>query len=95
MDKISARPIGDRVMIEMIVKRKQGGIEIPDIGLDDLTGKVVAVGEGLIGPDGQAIPLDICVGDVVLTERGMGTSIIFGGKEYFMFNIKHIVGVIE
>ena len=55
------RPLYDRVLIERIEtenEKSAGGIIIPDAAKEKgQTGKVIAVGEGRVIPDGKIVPL--------------------------------------
>lgn len=88
-------PVGDRILCERVITRDIGGIEIPDVGIDDLTAIVIAVGDGLLTVDGKPIPMEVKVGDKVLFQRGKGTVITSEGKEYWLFNLRDLVAVVE
>lgn len=88
-------PIGDRVLCSRTETRLADGIEIPDVGLDDLTATVVAVGNGRLDAKGNVIPVDLKVGDKVLFPRGSGTIITIDGKEFWLFGMDELLAVLE
>jgi chaperonin GroES len=84
-----AKPLGDRVLIEVEVKEKTvGGIIIPDTVRDgeNQIGVVVSVGSGIYTQSGTKIPMEVEVGDkVMLPAGGMSLrKIKLGDKEYYL-----------
>jgi len=71
------RPIQDRIIVEVKIQDKtKGGIHL--IGkskVKESVAKVLAVGPGLPGPDGELIPGLIKVGDLVLFPPHTGNKI--------------------
>jgi len=70
-------PLLDRVLIEKVAPKKTsaGGILLPESVVSKLNeGKVLAVGPGARGKDGEVIPPSVSAGDtVVLPEYGGST----------------------
>ena len=92
------RPLYER----LIVKRREaeevseGGIIIPDDSQEKpFEGKVMAVGKGMVGSDGNFIPMEVQVGDNVLFRRYAGTEIEVDGEELLIMSEQELLGVIE
>ena len=89
--------LGDRV----VVKAKDddeaqtaSGLVIPDTAKEKpQTGEVLAVGPGLF-EDGERVPMDVKVGDVVVYSKYGGTEIKFEGDEYLILSSRDILAVI-
>jgi chaperonin GroES len=95
---MNVRPLRDRVLVKRVEEQEQriGGIIIPDTAKEKpLQAKVVAVGSGRVNDEGQAIPLDVKVGDLVLVGKYAGTEIKLDGEEYVILREEEILGVAE
>ena len=91
------KPLGDRVLLEIRENTEQmkGGILIPDSAKEkpqEYT--VIALGTGKTDDNGNAIPFDVKVGDIVLTSRYGGTEVKVDGNEYKIVNQDDILAVI-
>ena len=91
------KPLGDRVVLEICEKAEEmkGGILIPDSAKEkpqEYT--VIALGTGKKDDNGNAIPFDVKVGDIVLTSRYGGTEVKVDGNEYKIVNQDDILAVI-
>ena len=90
-------PLGDRVLLEIRENTEQmkGGILIPDSAKEkpqEYT--VIALGTGKKDDNGNVIPFDVKVGDIVLTSRYGGTEVKVDGNEYKIVNQDDILAVI-
>jgi chaperonin GroES len=94
-----AKPLGDRVLIEVETKEKTAsGIIIPDSANsgDNKIGKVISVGNGIYTQTGILIPMEVEVGDEVMLSNGMNTSKIkLGNKNYFLCREMDLLMVIK
>lgn len=84
-----AKPIGDRLLLEIEVKEQTiGGIIIPDSVKtgDHKIAKVVSTGDGVYTQQGVKVPMTVKVGDRVLLPLGEMAiqKIKLGDKEYYM-----------
>ncbi|MBO5306505.1 MAG: co-chaperone GroES [Lentisphaeria bacterium] len=91
------KPLGDRVLLEIRENTEQmkGGILIPDSAKEkpqEYT--VIALGTGKKDDNGNVIPFDVKVGDIVLTSRYGGTEVKVDGNEYKIVNQDDILAVI-
>ena len=97
MSNIKVQPLGDRILVEHIEEKEQvkGGIIIPDAAKEkSQEAIVVALGTGKKDDNGNAIPFDVKVGDIVLTSRYGGTEVKVDGNEYKIVNQDDILAVI-
>jgi chaperonin GroES len=86
--KVSFKPLGNRIVIEPSEDDEQmssGGIYIPDTAKEKpQEGKVVAAGPGRMTDDGNRIPMELAVGDVVVYSKYAGTEYKEGDIEYLV-----------
>ncbi len=86
--KVSFKPLGNRIVIEPQEDDEQissGGIYIPDTAKEKpQEGKVVAAGPGRMTDDGNRIPMELAVGDVVVYSKYAGTEYKEGDIEYLV-----------
>ena len=91
------KPLFDKVVVESVTveeKTKSGIIltgaakEKPEVA------QVVAVGPGAV-VDGKIVPMDVKVGDKVLTSKYAGTEVKFDGEEYIIVKQGDILAVVD
>ena len=86
--KVNFKPLGNRIVIEPTEDDEQvssGGIYIPDTAKEKpQEGKVVAAGPGRMTDDGNRIPMELAVGDVVVYSKYAGTEYKEGDIEYLV-----------
>ena len=86
--KVSFKPLGNRVVIEPLEGDEQmssGGIYIPDTAKEKpQEGKIVAVGPGRITDDGNRVPMELAVDDIVVYSKYAGTEYKEGDIEYLV-----------
>ena len=71
-------------------------IIIPDTAKEKpQEGKVVAVGNGKIGDDGNVTPLDVKKGDKILFSKYAGTEVNVDGEECLIIREDDVLGVVE
>jgi chaperonin GroES len=81
---VKLEPLGDRLVVKPIAKEEvtKSGIVLPDTAKEKpQEGKVLAVGPGRLTDDGQRIPLDIKVGDIVIYAKYGGSEIKIDNEE--------------
>jgi len=82
------QPLGDRLIVEPLEEEQTtaGGIVLPDTALEKpQRGTVVAAGPGAKNTEnGEVIPLDVAVGDVVVFSKYGGTEIRVEGTDYLI-----------
>ena len=93
------KPLGNKVILEAASKEEvtKSGIIIPDIVDKEKPEQatVLAVGDGKVGKDGNRIPIDVKVGDVVLFSKYSPTEIKIDGIEYLVVSDEDIMAVVE
>lgn len=92
------RPLQDRILVQRVEEetKTKGGIIIPDTAKEKpAEGKIVAVGNGKVGDDGNRIPLEVKEGDRVLFGKYSGTEVKVEGEEYLIMREDDILGIID
>ena len=95
---INLKPLGARVVVEPIEQEEitAGGIVLPDtVKEKPQRGKVVAAGPGDRDEDGDRIPMDVKVGDVVLFAKYSGTEIKVDGKKLLILRESDLLAIVE
>ena len=95
---MNVKPLGDRVLVEAVEQKEviKGGIVIPDSAKEKpQDAKVISVGPGKRDENGKLIPMDVKVGDFVLTSKYGGTEIKLDDKEYKILNASDILAIVE
>lgn len=70
-------PLGDRVVIKPSPKEEvsKGGIVLPDtVKEKPQEGEIIAVGAGKLTEEGNRLPMDVKVGDIVIYSKYAGTE---------------------
>jgi chaperonin GroES len=92
------QPLGDRVVVkaqEDDDARTASGLVIPDTAKEKpQTGEVLAVGPGEF-QDGERLPMDVAVGDIVVYSKYGGTEVKFEGDEYLILSARDLLAVIK
>jgi len=94
---ISFKPLGDRVVIE-VVKREEktaGGIYLPDSAKEKpMEGTVKSVGKGARDSQGNIIPMELKAGDRIVFGKWAGTEVKIDGKEFLIMKESDVMGVL-
>jgi chaperonin GroES len=91
------KPLHDRIAVKPHEgeEKTPGGILIPDTAKEKpMKGEVVAVGSGSRDKDGNVIPLEIKVGDVVMYGKWGSTEIKVNGQELLIMKESDVIGII-
>ncbi|MBO4325731.1 MAG: co-chaperone GroES [Clostridia bacterium] len=91
------RPLGDKVAIKMLETEEttKSGIILPGSAKEKpQLAEVVAVGPGAI-VDGKLVPMEVKVGDKVLTSKYAGTEYKLDGEEYTILKQGDILAIVE
>ena len=92
------RPLHDRVVVEALEAEAKtaGGVILPDTAQEKpQEGKVISVGPGVRGDDGNISALDVKKGDRVLYGKWSGTEIQVDGKDFLILKESDIMGILE
>ena len=98
MAETKIQPLGDRVLVEAIEETEQirDGIVIPDSAKEKpQEARVVALGTGKKDDDGNVIPFEVEVGDLVLTSKYGGTDVKIDDNEYKILNQSDILAIVR
>ena len=96
--KVSIKPLEDRIVVQAneVETTTASGIVIPDTATEKpQEGTVLSVGPGRIDDNGNRIPLDVKVGDVVLYSKYGGTEVKYGGEDYLVLSARDVLAVVE
>lgn len=91
------KPLHDRVAVELEEQESKtaGGIIIPDSAKEKpIKGKIVAVGSGAKDDKGNAIPLDVKIGDKVMFGKWSGTEVEVDGRKLLIMKESDIMCVL-
>jgi len=95
---MNLKPLGDRVIVKPAEAEEQtkSGLVIPDTAKEKpQRGEVIAVGEGKRDDDGNRVPVDVKVGDVVIYGKYGGQDVKIDGVEYKILEERDIYAVVE
>jgi chaperonin GroES len=91
------KPLDDRVVVEVLEEEATtaGGIVLPETAQKKpQEGKVLAVGPGKF-ENGERVPLEVKVGDVVIFAKYGGTEVRVGEKEYTILRGDDLLAIKE
>jgi len=92
------RPLQDRILVKRVEEEETsaGGIIIPDTAKEKpQEGRVVAVGNGKVGDDGNVTPLEVNKGDRILFSKYAGTEVNIEGGEHLIIREDDVLGILE
>lgn len=91
------KPLGDRIVVrpkEEDEVRTATGLVIPDTAKEKpQLGDVLAVGPGEF-KDGERVPVDVSVGDVVFYSKYGGTEVKYEGDDYLILSSRDVLAVL-
>ena len=91
------QPLGDRIVVmpkEEDEATTSSGLVIPDTAKEKpQLGEVLAVGLGEY-QDGERIPLDVKVGDLVFYSKYGGTEVKVEGEDYLVLSSRDVLAVL-
>ena len=91
------KPLGDRIGVkpkDEEESRTASGLVIPDTAKEKpQLGEVLAVGPGEV-KDGERIPMDVSVGDVVFYSKYGGTEVKVDGEDYLILSSRDVLAVL-
>lgn len=92
------KPLHDRIAIQAMKgeEKTAGGIIIPDNAQEKpMQGKVLAVGNGARDVNGNIIPLEVKVGDIVVYGKWGGTEVKVDGQELVIMKESDVIGILS
>ena len=90
-------PAFNRILVQKIepVKANNIGIILSTKEVTGNIGRIVAVGEGMRGENGELNPVPFKVGSVILLPEYGGSKIELKDGEFYVYRDNEIVGVLE
>ena len=95
---MNIKPLADRVVVKLVEaeeKTKTGIFLTASAQEKPQVAEVVAVGPGTHTDDGKLIPMEVKVGDKVITSKYSGTEVKVDGVEYTIVKQSDILAVVE
>ncbi|MEE6274389.1 co-chaperone GroES [Georgenia wangjunii] len=95
---VSIKPLEDRIVVQTLEAEQTtaSGLVIPDTAQEKpQEGTVIATGPGRVDDNGNRVPLDVSVGDVVIYSKYGGTEVKYAGEEYLILSARDILAVVE
>jgi len=94
---MNLKPLGDRIVVkpkDEEESRTASGLVIPDTAKEKpQLGDVLAVGPGEF-KDGERVPMDVKVGDVVFYSKYGGTEVKVEGEDYLVLSSRDVLAVL-
>lgn len=95
---MNLKPLGDRIVVkpqEEEESRTASGLVIPDTAKEKpQLGEVLAVGPGEY-KDGERVPVDVSVGDVVFYSKYGGTEVKHNGDDLLILSSRDVLAVVS
>jgi chaperonin GroES len=96
--RMKLQPLGDRIVVKPKDEDEStttSGLVIPDTAKEKpQLGEVLAVGPGEF-QDGDRIPMDVSVGDLVFYSKYGGTEVKVEGEEYLVLSSRDVLAVLS
>jgi len=95
---MNIKPLADRVVVKLVEaeeKTKTGIFLTASAQEKPQVAEVVAVGPGARDDNGQLIPMEVKVGDRVITGKYTGTEVKMDGAEYTIVKQGDILAIVE
>ena len=95
---MNIKPLADRVVVKLVEaeeKTKTGIFLTASAQEKPQVAEVVAVGPGARDDNGKLIPLEVKVGDKVITGKYSGTEVKMDGNEYTIVKQGDILAIVE
>ena len=95
---MNIKPLSDRVVVKLVEaeeKTKAGILLTASAQEKPQIAEVVAVGPGARDDNGKLIPMEVKVGDKVITGKYSGTEVKMDGTEYTIVKQSDILAIVE
>ena len=95
---MNIKPLSDRVVVKLVEaeeKTKTGIFLTASAQEKPQVAEVVAVGPGARDDSGKLIPMEVKVGDKVITGKYAGTEVKMDGNEYTIVKQSDILAIVE
>ena len=95
---MTLKPLADRVVVKLVEaeeKTKTGIFLTASAQEKPQVAEVVAVGPGARDDNGKLIPMEVKVGDKVITGKYAGTEVKMDGNEYTIVKQSDILAIVD
>jgi chaperonin GroES len=96
---MAIRPLHDRILVRRLDdegEQRIGGIIVPDSAKEKpQQGEVIAIGSGKIKEDGDRLPLDVKVGDLILFGKYTKQEVTVEGEDYLILREDEVLAVLD
>ena len=95
---MNIKPLADRVVVKLVEaeeKTKTGIFLTASAQEKPQIAEIVAVGPGARDDNGKLIPMEVKVGDKVITGKYAGTEVKMDGNEYTIVKQSDILAIVE
>ena len=92
------KPLGDRVLVkpDAAEQKTASGLYIASNAQEKpQRGEIIAVGAGKVGENGERLPMDVHVGDVVIYGKFGGNEVKVDGETYLLRRADDSYAVVE
>jgi len=92
------KPLRDKILIEKEEKKEtteSGIILVSNTKDGPQTGKVVAVGSGILTAEGTSIALEVVAGDIVMYAKYTGIDMKVEGKDHILLSEADILAIVD
>ena len=95
---MNIKPLADRVVVKLVEaeeKTKTGIFLTASAQEKPQIAEIVAVGPGARDDNGKLIPMEVQVGDKVITGKYAGTEVKMDGNEYTIVKQSDILAIVD
>ncbi len=95
---MTIKPLADRVVVKLVEaeeKTKSGLILTASAQEKPQVAEVIAVGPGAYDESGKLIPMEVKVGQKVITSKYSGTEVKMDGVEYNIVKQSDILAIVD
>ena len=95
---MNLQPLEDRIVVrpQDAESTTASGLVIPDTAKEKpQQGEVLAVGAGRRGDNGDLIPMEVSVGDVIVYSKYGGTEIQSDGEDLLILNARDVLAIVK
>jgi len=95
---MNIRPLGDRILVKPLAEETatKSGILLPDTAKEKPEkGEIVATGPGRTLENGNILPMQVKIGDVVMFKKYSPDEIKTDGKELLLISESDVLAIIE
>lgn len=96
--KVRLRPLGNRVLVRRLEQEEKlkGGIILPDTAKKKQeSAEVIAIGTGKKDKNGNLIPMNVQVGDIVMMDKYSGQEVTVDDEEYMIVRSDDIIAIVQ